>query len=190
MKNHFQLVLYECDSTFLKNQWDRVLPVAVLTLNILRPSRINPTKSAYNELSGNFDFNKTSLAPPGCLIVAHERAQRGTWIDHGIKGYFIGPAKHHYRNYRVYISATRGERTTDTIKFFPEHVQMPKTSSENKLTSATEDLIAILKKPHPPTSFLDQGAKTNDAIRNLQEISLLDNKMRHLQGCRDGHLQG
>ena len=47
---------------------------------------------------------------------------------------------------------------------------MPKTSSEDRLASTTEDLIAILKKPHPPTPFLDQGTKTNDAIRKLQEI--------------------
>ena len=47
---------------------------------------------------------------------------------------------------------------------------MPKTSSEDRLASATEDLIAILKKPHPPTPFLDQGTKTNDAINKLSEI--------------------
>ena len=47
---------------------------------------------------------------------------------------------------------------------------MPKTSSEDRLASATEDLIAILKKLHPPTPFLDQGTKTNDAIRKLREI--------------------
>ena len=45
-----------------------------------------------------------------------------------------------------------------------------KTSSKDQLASATEDLIAILKKPHPPTPFLDQGTKTNDAIQKLQEI--------------------
>ena len=79
LKNHFISVLYGCDPTFPKSQWDRVLTVAVLTLNMLQPSRINPAKSAYNELWGNFDFNKTPLAPPGCLIVAHERPQeRGT----------------------------------------------------------------------------------------------------------------
>ena len=87
-----------------------------------------------------------------------------------MKGYLIGPTKHHYGNYRVYIPATRGARTIDTIKFVPEHVQMPKTSSEDQLASATEDLIAILKKPHPPTPFLDQGTKTNGAIQKLQEI--------------------
>ena len=63
LKNHFISVLYRCDPTFLKNQWDRVLLVAVITLNMLRPSRINPAKSAYNEIWGNFDFNKTPLAP-------------------------------------------------------------------------------------------------------------------------------
>ena len=49
----------------------------------------------------------------------------------GVEGYFIGSAKHRYHYYRVYNPATRGERTTDTIKFFPEHVQIPKTSSED-----------------------------------------------------------
>ncbi|OEU17012.1 hypothetical protein FRACYDRAFT_239613 [Fragilariopsis cylindrus CCMP1102] len=99
VKNHFVSTLYGCDPSFPKSQWDRLLQVAVLTLNMLRPSRINPAKSAYNELWGNFDFNKTPLAPPGCLIVAHERPQdRKTWANHGVKGYFIGPAKHHYRN--------------------------------------------------------------------------------------------
>ena len=47
---------------------------------------------------------------------------------------------------------------------------MPKTSSEDRLASATKDLIAILKKPHPPTPFLDQGTKTYDTIRKLREI--------------------
>ena len=103
--------------------------------------------------------------------MAHERTQeRGTWVDHGVKGYFIRPAKHYYRNYRVYIPVTRGQRTTDTIELFPEHVQMPKTSSEDTLASATKHLIVIPKKPHPPTPFLDQGTKTNDAIRKLREI--------------------
>ena len=32
---------------------------------------------------------------------------------------------------------------------------MQKTLSEDRLASATKDLIAILKKSHPPTPFLD-----------------------------------
>ena len=53
---------------------------------------------------------------------------------------------------------------------------MPKTSLKDRVTSATEDLIAILTKPHPLTPFLDQGTKTNVAIQNLQEIFTLEQR--------------
>ena len=36
-----------------------------MTLNMLRTSRLNQTKTAYEELEGAFDFNKTPLAPLG-----------------------------------------------------------------------------------------------------------------------------
>ena len=91
-----------------------------------------------------------------------------------------------------YIPKTRGERTTDTIDLFPEQLQMPKTSSKDRLASATEDLlIAILKKPHPLTPFLDEGTKTNDAIQKLKEMfTPRQQNERHLQGCRNKYLEG
>ena len=74
-KNYFESISYGCDPGYPKNQWGRLIDVGILTINMLRPSRINPKQSTYNEIWGNFDFNKTPLAPPGCLIVAHERPQ-------------------------------------------------------------------------------------------------------------------
>ena len=47
---------------------------------------------------------------------------------------------------------------------------MIKTSSDYRLAQAIENLVEILQKSHPPTPFLDQGTKTNDAIRELQKI--------------------
>ena len=47
---------------------------------------------------------------------------------------------------------------------------MPATSSEDRLTQVTQDLIEVLKTPHPKTPFLDQGDKTSDAMRQLQTI--------------------
>ena len=49
-----------------------------------------------------------------------------------------------------------------------EHVHILNISSEDRLTSATEK--AIQKKPHPLAPFLDQGTKTNNVTRKLQEI--------------------
>lgn len=77
--------------------------------------------------------------------MAYEQPQdREKWTDHGVNGYFIGPTKHHYQNYNVYIPVTRGERTTDTTRFFPAHVQTPKTSSEDRLAIITEDIVTVL----------------------------------------------
>ena len=63
-----------------------------------------------------------------------------------------------------------GVHTAATVSFFPKHVQIPKTLSEDRLAATLEDLSEILKKPHPKTPFLQQGTETNDAIRKITEI--------------------
>ena len=146
-KNHSISILDGCDPNYPKDQWNQLLPVAVITLNMLQPSSINANESTCNKLWGNFNFNKTPLAPQGCLIIAHERAlekERVTCANLEVKGYFLGLTKQHYQDYNVYIPASRGERIIDTIKLFPVHASMPKVSLEDRLGSVTEDLAAIL----------------------------------------------
>jgi hypothetical protein len=95
---------------------------------MVRPSHINPRLSAYTQLWGAFNFERTRLAPPGCKVVIHGRPQeRGTWADHGVAEFYIGPALHHFRNYYFYVPTTRGERVSNTVDFFPAHVDMPAT---------------------------------------------------------------
>ena len=170
-KNHFIALLYGIDDKFPANQWDRLVKHAVITLNMLRPSRINPLLSAYNQLWGNFDFNSTPLAPPGCKVIVHESpTDRGTWASHGVIGYYCEPSLKHYRNFQCYIPETNGMRDGVTIDFFPKLVQMPKTSSADRLAACIEDMEHIIKHPHPATLLDQQGAPINDAIRKLQEI--------------------
>jgi hypothetical protein len=52
--------------------WDRILPQAVITLNMLRTSRINPKLLAATHIFGQYEFNRAPLAPPGTRIIAHE----------------------------------------------------------------------------------------------------------------------
>ena len=69
-------------------------------MNLVRPSRINPAISAYNQVHGIFDFNKTPIALPGCKVLIHDRPDvRGSWDDKGTEGFYIGPAMKHYRNF-------------------------------------------------------------------------------------------
>ena len=56
-KHHFIAGLSSTNSNFPLNQWDKLVPQTVLTLNILRPSRIDPTISAHAQVHGDFNWN-------------------------------------------------------------------------------------------------------------------------------------
>jgi hypothetical protein len=64
-KNHFIAGLCSVDKDFPLHLWDRLVPQALITLNLLCGSRINPKQSAYSQVFGNFNYNKTPMAPPG-----------------------------------------------------------------------------------------------------------------------------
>ena len=55
--------------------WCRLLPQALLTLNLLRKSRINPKLFSYAQLNGQHDYNANSSAPPGIQVLIHEKIQ-------------------------------------------------------------------------------------------------------------------
>ena len=52
-------------TTFPPSLWDKLLPQAEITLNLLRQLNATPTVSAYAHLCGPFDYNKMPLAPMG-----------------------------------------------------------------------------------------------------------------------------
>jgi hypothetical protein len=57
-KSHFIATRSGTDSTFPQDCWDILVPLALITLNIMRPSRINPAISAYTQVKGTFDFHQ------------------------------------------------------------------------------------------------------------------------------------
>jgi hypothetical protein len=109
-KDHLIAGLCSTDKSFPMYLWDRLLPQAVITLNMLRTSRINPKLSAATHIYGQYDLNRAPIAPLGTRIIAHETPnRRRTWAPHGQDGWYIGPELEHYRYYTVYITKTRGE---------------------------------------------------------------------------------
>jgi hypothetical protein len=71
-KNHFKAVLAGVDNTFPMHLWDKLLPQTTTTLNLLRQSNAIPMISTYQYVRGNFDYNKTPLAPMGCAVQMHK----------------------------------------------------------------------------------------------------------------------
>ena len=99
-KNHFITGLCSTNPNFPLKLWDRLLTQALIMLNLLRGSRINPQLSAWAQVHGAFDYNSTPLAPPGTRVLVHEKLSvRGTWAPHAVEGWYLGPALRHYRFY-------------------------------------------------------------------------------------------
>jgi hypothetical protein len=83
-KEHFVAGLYSVDHSFPMHLWDRLLPQAEITLNLLRTSRLYPHLSAAAHYHGLVDYKKSAFALPGCKIIAHEKpGKRRTWDPHG-----------------------------------------------------------------------------------------------------------
>ena len=86
-KNHFIAGLCSTDENFPLQCWCRLLVQAELTINLLRPSRLNPRLSAYAQLNGSFNFNAPPLVPPGTKVAVYERpSTRKLWSLHGLGG--------------------------------------------------------------------------------------------------------
>ena len=145
-KNHFIAGLATTDPNFPFYLWDKLLNQAQISINLLRNSRQNPQISAYTHIWGNYNFNKTPLAPPGTKAVIFEDPDiRASWGPYGKTAWYIGPALEHYRNFTFYINETGGIRTSASAQFFPHQLAMPKITSTDALTIAANDLVEILK---------------------------------------------
>jgi hypothetical protein len=147
-KNHLLAGLATCDPDFPINEWDRLIPQSVLTLNLLRNSRVNPKLSSYAYLFGNFDFNQTPLAPLGTKAVVHKKASvRDSWAYHGVEGWTIGPSTEHYRCIKCFMPETRAEIDPDTIKLIQCKIPIPTFTDKEVIAQAILDIVHLLQKP-------------------------------------------
>ena len=72
-KAHFISTRACWDKNYPANAGEKVIPHVLHTLNMLRPSNINPMVSAHTMLKGHHDFNSHPIAPAGCKVVIHDR---------------------------------------------------------------------------------------------------------------------
>jgi hypothetical protein len=182
-KNHLAAGWASTDDAFPMYLWDKTLPQAELTLNLLRGSRINPKLSAWEQIHGRYDFNAHPIAPPGIRVLAHLKpAQRSTWSPHAFQGWYVGPSFEHYRCYQVWATDTRQIRIVNQLTWFPQR-PFPKLTSTDLLRATVEDLVTILQSP-PTDTFVSTLEQTQrgELIRLadiLQQPQSLTPKGKH-----------
>jgi hypothetical protein len=164
-KAHFISILCGCDRSFPLYLWDRLLPQAEHTLNMLRPARMTPTVSAYAYLWGQHDYNANPFAPLGCKVQAHVTpGVRETWVPHTASGYYVGNAWEHYRCHEVYISDTKSIHTCLTVFFKHKYLAMPSITPAGALIRAANYLTDAI------SGLIPTSTVTADAVDQLMEI--------------------
>ena len=125
---------------------------AVITCNILRTSRIDPSKSAYHQIHGErYDWNKCPMAPPGSRAVIYEDPDtRNLWESHGTDAWYCGPALDHYQCMHFYVPSTRSYRVSGSFDLFPQHCLLPEMTidqhAEVVFTELTDTIDQLPKK--------------------------------------------
>jgi hypothetical protein len=159
------------DPNFPKNCWDLLIAQTVLAMNLLQPSWVNPLISAYTQVHGEYDFNKTPIAPVGCTVIVHDRRnEQGSWDNHGSHSFYINRAPQQYRNYTCYMRDTKKNRISNTVEFFPTHCNLPKVTPIDRLTMVLQDLHEVLSQPPDTFPFIKQGTELSNAINSIQKI--------------------
>ena len=97
-KDHFISVLCGTDISFPMRLWCRLLRQAEDQLNMLRTSRVDHTKSAFEVLH----------------VMPNKRK---TWSEHTNSGFYLGTSWNHYRCHEIWVSETSSVRVGQTVFF-------------------------------------------------------------------------
>ncbi|KAL9178273.1 hypothetical protein ACHAXT_001701 [Thalassiosira profunda] len=145
-KAHFLSIMAGVADDFPWSQWDKLLPQAEITLNLLRQSNATPAISAYAHINGPFDYNKMPLAPMGCKVQIHEKAdQRASWAFHSVDGWYLSTSPEHYRTHLCHVKSTRRNRLADTVQFFHKNITNPTLTHADKIMNAISACAKALK---------------------------------------------
>ena len=115
-KNHFLSTLSGVDNSFPIYLWNKLLPQAELTLNLIKKSNATPNVSADAHLFGNFDYNIMLLSPMRCAVQIHKDAdKRGLWSPGTLDGWYLGTSPYHHRSHIMHVKGTKADRISGTV---------------------------------------------------------------------------
>jgi len=115
-------------------------------LNLLRTSRWNSTKSAYEEMEGEFDFNRTPISILGTKALAFvDPDERASWEAHGVDCYVTGRCPDHYPLLKFCVTHTKGVRKTGTYRLYPTNCKFPLILEADRTLLAAQQFFQLIK---------------------------------------------
>ena len=81
-------------------------------------------------------------------------------------GFLVNRAKDYFCSYQVSVTKTGATRVSDATELLPSKYSMPKTSSNDRINAAFEEIAEALNNPKVKEGFLN-GNKENEIINEL-----------------------
>ena len=185
-KNHFISGLCTTDENWPLQLWDQLTHQATITLNLLRTSRVDPTKSAYEQIHrAKYDWNKHPVAPPGTRAIVYEAPDsRASWGPRGTDAWYCGPELDHYRNCKFYVPETHSYRTSGSFDQFLQHCLLPEFTPKQYDNEVHDDLMDAIQKLEAPAKKLTltnlaaalQSLAAANAHQQIQRVAEPENK--------------
>ena len=120
---------------------------------------------------GPFDYNAMPMAPSGIRTLVYETFQQlKTWAQHGVDAWYIRYCSDHYLCHKTYVPATRGERISHTVSFFPHDFAVPAKNHQYNVARSIRDLTTALQHRYLQTPLQPVEDKQFDAIQALEQI--------------------
>ena len=166
---------------FTLSKWCKLVEQGNINLNLLCLSRLNPKLSAYTQVFGAFNYQKTTLPPPGMKLLSHVLPIDRRLFDlHAINGFSVGVAMEHYRQFEIFIPSTGGVRIADTVIWFPHgSLKLPIPSKDETLCSSIYDLHNTLQPSVKNNILLPEGTTSRMTSSIIETyVILLPNLQR------------
>ena len=126
---------------FPMHQWERLLPQAELTLNLIWKYNTTPTVLAYSSMFGPLDYNIMALSPMGCAVLIYENSNaRASWDNHAVYSWYLYISPEHYRAHVCRVKNTNADQLLDTVVFKQKNITKPKITHTDRLVKAIRNL--------------------------------------------------
>jgi uncharacterized membrane protein YgcG len=128
--------------------FDEVTTQAEIVINQLKAWHLDPTVNAWTGMHGKpYDHMMHPISVYGMKCVIYDNPlRRGSWATHGVDGFYLSPAMHHYRCWNFWVCGTRANRVSDTVEWLPKPYCMPGHSPLEALTAAVRDVAGAISK--------------------------------------------
>ena len=142
-RHHLTSGIMTTDPSCLITEWDRLVKQDKLSLNMLRPSRVNPKSLVATWLEGLHSYNALPFAPPGWEIFCLEDlGNRVSWSPHGVRGFQYRPISKTLPVQWGYHPATQSVGVRNTVVLFspPNSTLSSTPMAEENVQQAAQEM--------------------------------------------------